>query len=196
MALTAVAMACSDGVKFPGSAANCNAYGFVTIGTDTRWRGPKFSIMYRFKLTNTLFTAGSALVGCAIANAQVAVRFALIATVGAVNIDLQRRINTTACGASLVTFHSFAKNAVEHSVAWTYNQAGTHELYFDGSLVTSGAAPCSDISGPALASDIFTVQGNTLFDGTDIFNVDRVFYSDDVMTATQISNAHSNCASF
>ena len=195
MALVAVAMTCVQGTRFSDSFGGCNSYAFTTIGTDARWLGPKFSLMFRLKLQTPGATLPGALVGCA-SSVPVARRFWLEVDPNGSLFTIRGQLNTTACGAVTVTTFTKTQDTSEHSVAWTYDQAGSWATYWDGAPQGSGAAPCANLSGPASAGDIFIITGAANFAGAEVFNIDRVFYANDIMTATQVANAHGNCSLF
>ena len=199
MALVAVAMTCDDGLRCTSSSLGCNSFGYTTIGTDSRWLGPKFSIMYRYKLINLIPDTTFCIVGVTDSGGARR-RFWLEVSKSGSSIFAYGRYDTTACGTGstgAITLQLTADTS-EHSVAWTYNTAGNSVVYFDGVVKDTALASdlCTDFSSPASAGDRFSVMGNAFFDGTEQTNIDRVFYTNDVMTATQILNAHNDCSSF
>lgn len=197
MALVPVLMNCGNGTRFTDSFGGCNSFASTLVGTDARFRGPKFSIVYRLQLVSAGLTSGSCRVGISPGGGGASpIRQYLGVTVSGSTFHLLPILDTTACGFQIVTDVSKAKDTVEHSIAWTYDQAGSWALYWDGSQVGSGAAPCADISGPATVNDIFHIVGSTDFGGVEVFNIDRVMYANDVMLAAQILDIHNNCAHF
>ena len=195
MALVAIALTCGDGTRFTDSSGGCNSFAYTTVGTSANYRGPKFTIMYRLKRHSGTPTIPGARVGMADVNGT-ARRFWLEVDPDGVNFTIRGKLDTTACGA--VTVFSFTKtqDANEHSVAWSYDQAGIYRSYWDGVQQGTGASPCSDISNPAAAGDIFMIAGATNFGGVEIFDIDRVMFTNDLVSSSQIATIDGNCSSF
>jgi hypothetical protein len=194
MALVAVAMTCGNGTRFTDSFGGCNSYAQATIGTNAIWLGPKFTILYRLDLINIGISSSGARVGVADVNGS-ARRFWLAVVVGA-SFTITGNLNTTACGSVTVFSFTKTKDTSEHSVAWTYDANGNWVSYWDGAQQSTGAAPCSNLSGPAAVDDVWQIAGTTDFGGNECFNIDRVFFADDVAPASQILDIHTNCGSF
>jgi Concanavalin A-like lectin/glucanases superfamily len=188
MALTAVAMTFGDGVRCtPSDEFTSYAY-LANIGADTAFNGPTFSLACRFKASAgaTPFDSSAAVIRFADNNGSLR-RFGLvIQNKDTGNWRILADFNSTACPSQQVVLYTVARDASEHSVVWTYDQDGDSLLYFDGTLVDTRAAPCSDISAPSAADDQFVILGNPNV-GPTLFDLDQVLFSDAVMTAGQVT---------
>ena len=111
-------------------------------------------------------------------------------------VQSRGKLDSTACGAVTVFTFTKTQDANEHSVAWTYDANGTYQAYWDGVQEASGSSPCSDVSNPAASDDIFFIAGATNFSGAEIFDIDRVMFSDDIMTSSQVADIDGNCSAF
>lgn len=197
MALVAVPMTCGNGTRFTDSFGGCNSFAQSLVGTNAYFRGPKFSMFGRVKLVNAALSGFTGRVGISIgAGGASPIRQYINLTVTATQIHFIPILDTTACGFQIVADQFIPKDTNEHSWAWTYDQAGLWKLYVDGAQVDGGAAVCADISGPATAGDIYAAVGNIAFDGTEVFNMDRLMYSNGIAPASQIASIHGDCMAF
>lgn len=188
MAIVAVAMDCGNGTRFTDTSGGCNSLAYTVIGTNSNFLGPKFSIMFRLKLVNGSLTIEGGRVGTP--------RFFLRVVPGSTLFTVTGNISTTACGTIVDFTFTKTKDTSEHSLAWTYDQAGLSKAYWDGVEEYSAAASCSDISAPTSVTDRFSIEGATNYGGVEVFNIDRVLFAPAVAPASQILDIHQNCSSF
>ncbi len=192
MALVPVTMDCGQGTRFTDSFGGCNSFAFATIGTASEFRGPTFSMMYRFRLHTGSLTSGQGAFGVGPGGGRC---FLEVAVSGS-NFVVSGKILSTGCGSVTVFSFTKPKNTTEHSVAWTYDANGDYHAYYDGVEQSTGASPCSDIANPSAITDILRIAGNTNFDGTEVLDVDRPMFSSDIAPASQILDIHTTCSSF
>jgi hypothetical protein len=194
MALDPIAMDCGDGLNCTDSFGGCCSYGYTTIGTDPRFRGPEFSFMLRFRLSSALVATAIGAVGVANSLGAPTNRVLIVQLVVS-TFSFQGTVVTDLCNETMEG-PTLAKDTNEHSIAWTYG-ADEWRMYLDGALGTSGPPPCASFTdSTAAADDIFLIAPNTFFDGGTSLYVDRVMYTDSVMPAAQILDIHQNCGSF
>lgn len=191
MALLQVPMTFGEGLRVTDTGGGCISYGRSPIGTDARFRGPDFSMGFRFKKINTT-TSGSALIGVA-DSAGILRRFQLEceANSGLNLIYCRLNINVDAGTANDVVLAQIIEDTLEHSVAVTYDGDGDVNLYIDGQLVDVAPSPGLDLSSPAAAGDVFTIWGSRV-PGVEIFYVDNVWFSDGIAGAAQVASLHAS----
>lgn len=192
MALVAVPMDFGDGLRCTSTAGGASYAFLAAIGADPRFAGPQFSFAFRFLLSGPAFAFDlSALV----------IRFGdLNGSLTRFGIEVRNRdvglwdiaavFNSTACPGASEVLYTVARDLLEHSVVWTYDQAGNQELWFDGVLVDTRAATCADVSSPSAADDTFNIIGNPDV-GPLLFDVDQVHFTNAVMTPAQVATFHS-----
>lgn len=193
MALTQVAGDFGEALRVTDSVGGCISYGQSPTGTDPDFLGPQMSILFRFAKINSgngvgRCSAGFSDEGGVDERAWLEVE---ANTPDTSSMRIMAKLNTTACGAVTVHSYDMPKDTSWHSVAWTYDEAGDSVLYLDGAEVDSDTAPCSDISGPVDAGQVFTVWGSHT-PGLEIFYVDNGAYSDEIVPAAQVQDIHDN----
>lgn len=189
MALVAVAMDFGDGLRVTDTGGGCISFAETLIGTDNQFRGPDFSMGFRFRLINTSLS-GTARIGMT-DNLGEARRQYINVTASGSLIGITAVLDTTACGFQIQHVWDIAEDTDEHSVWWTYDADGQSRLYVDGVEVDVFSALCSDISEPADTSDSFSIWGSTT-PGIEVFYVDEAGYSDGILAAGVIADFHAN----
>ena len=197
MALVPIALTCGNGTRFTDTSGGCNSFAYAPIqpADIPKFQGPKFSIFYRAKLHAGAPAVGGARVGVGDINA-VGKRFYTHLNLTAGRFHFIGLIDTDACGFQIVFDYDIASDANEHSMAWTYDTGNVWSAYWDGVAVLSGAPTCLDLSAPTSPDDVFLMCGTTQFVGTEMFDLDRVMYSNQVVPSTQIALIHGDCGQF
>lgn len=187
-----VPMTCGTGLKFIKNLEGCAILAQCTIGTDSRWRGPKFSMMFRFKCHTTDPIIMPVRAGC---GNLVGVFRRFLLTIVILMDDFFVIGDVDDGTGSQITVFSFSKprDISEHSIAWTYDETSSWAVYWDGALENSGASPLSNIGAMASATDIFYITGPSGSPAETIFSVDRFLYSDQILSSGKIANLHANC---
>lgn len=193
MALTPIAMDFGNGVFMTDVDIADYSFAKATINTDTRWRGPDFSMGCRVK-KNDLITNATVIMG--VLSSTLGGRrfsFTLQAFADTTNLftTTLRLTTPTFLDITDVVSYDVAEDLLEHSVAVTYETGGLGCIYWDGLLVASASAPAEDISIPASAGDLFGIQAGNASDGLTWY-VDNCWYTNQVATALHVLNIHNN----
>lgn len=173
-------MSFGDALRCTASGADYSAAS-ATIGTDERFQTAQFSMGFRFKIIAQGFTR-SAIISTP--------RQALNVTGANGDFGITTTFDTTACDFGIQNEYEMAEDGDEHSVAWTYDGSGDSILYVDGTAVETVSAICDDFTGPVDEADVFRVQGTNV--ASTGFDVDDVWFTNQVLTAQNISDIHDN----
>jgi hypothetical protein len=194
VALTQVAMNFGEGL-FPTDTGlgDCISFAQAVIDDDPEFLGPEFTVAFRARLTDDGLDGTP--VAVQIDSASLNFRrwsLSVEPLIGSM-MTIRGQVFTTACGLITVFEVDVTKDELEHSYAWSYDGNGVWAVYFDGGEVDSGSSPCSDLSAPASAGDLFTIWGSTV-SGVPAYEVDEVRFASAALDAAAITAWHSNPA--
>ena len=184
MALQPNEMTFGGGVRCTSVGAGCFSTAVTTVGSDSRFYGPDFSMGFRFQIVAQGFPR----------RAVVSLpRFNLFVdrALGSAFFDLWGVLTPD---SGNVTQHSIlgaiAEDGDEHSVAWTFDGDGNSIIYYDGAVQETLAALGADLTtAETPPADVFRIKG-TITDSTG-FDVDNVWYVNQVFSAAQITSIHT-----
>jgi hypothetical protein len=196
MALTSVAMTCGNGLRVTDSGGGCISWGYTVVGDDSRFQGPQFTLMFRFKLASSPGPdLVAAIVGITDAS-NVAKQFSLSVINAAPDWLIGATVSTTLGGTVTPVEYLPVADSSEHSVAWTYDVTNSvTRLYYDGVEVDSAATPIADLGTDGAATDRFVIKGSDT-PGLECFYIDRVMFSNEIVSADSIAEIHASCDAF
>jgi hypothetical protein len=187
MPLEPVAMTFGDGLRCSAILPDCWSNAVTTIGTDMRFRGPDFSMGFRFRIVAQGFPRRATI------NTP-RHEFFVDRFTGSPWFDIWGILHPT---SGSVTVHSvfgelngIPEDGVEHSIAWTFDGDGSSIVYFDGVAVEMLPSPSVDLSTPAAPGDVFRISGTNL--PSTGFDVDEVWFANEVLDAARILDIHTN----
>ena len=194
MAITQTAMTFGEGLRATADGGVCRSRGYTEIGTHANFQGPKFFIMFRFKLRSLSSASATMYVGTT-TNLGGTTRFYIDVYHNPALDRFEIGLNLNCNGAAYISlgYYLVAEDLLEHSVAWMYDQNGTWAYYFDGVLTDSGTSPACDVSGGASTDRFMVIPSN--IPGIEKFDLDEVVFSNSTVNAAAVLTLHQNGAS-